>query len=95
MGTKSKIQFLPSKHPLFNEKGKDAFRLLSALLVAVLFFAVVFLLASCGEDERERFIWGDYEYVVLDDGTCEIVGYLGSELELSLPSAEIELSTVL
>ena len=37
------------------------------------------------ETESERFMSGDYEYIVLEDDTAEIVGYSGSEESLIIP----------
>ena len=52
------------------------------LLVISLIFA--FCLSAYAED-AEKFTSGDYEYVLLDDGTAEIVRYNGEEETLDVP----------
>ncbi len=36
---------------------------------------------------RQVFSSGDYDYVILEDGTAELVGYYGSEIEITLPTS--------
>ena len=56
-------------------------RTLSAVLIALLLLSLC--LTACAEEtQQETFISGDYEYVLLEDGTAEIVMYHGKENHL-------------
>lgn len=72
---------------------KNTQKLLSLLLGAVLAFSVfaaVPVTAGAAEisveSSGESIVSGDYEYIVLDDGTAEITGYTGTDTELVIPS---------
>lgn len=53
------------------------------LLVALL---LCFTLACAAEEAPTEYVSGDYTYVLLDDGTAEIVSYNGEEAKVILPS---------
>ena len=58
-----------------------------ALLAAL---AVIFALIFSDKGtppERTKYIHGDFEYVILDDGTLEITSYLGSETSVRVDTA--------
>ena len=59
----------------------------AVLLVAVISVAAIILLTDKSEPEQERFIYEDFEYVILEDGRLEITSYIGSELEVTVPDA--------
>ncbi|MBR3765521.1 MAG: leucine-rich repeat domain-containing protein [Clostridia bacterium] len=63
------------------------------LLLALL--AVVLLLAACAlaEDAPIVYTSGDFQYILLEDGTAEITGYSGKAAELTIP-AELDGHTV-
>lgn len=52
------------------------------LLIMLLCFGVFVGLA----EEAVRYTSGDYKYILLEDGTAEIVDYTGSETELTVPA---------
>lgn len=62
-------------------------------MLAVLFAALLALSMACAwaEEAAEPTVYtsGDWEYVLLEDGTAEIVGYDGRDKELTIP-AEID-----
>ena len=76
-------------------------KLISILVIAVL---VVTALASCGKIEDDgkakpvsiTFTDGDFEYVILDDGTAKITGFHpeGNYEELNIPSSFINQSVI-
>ena len=55
----------------------------------ILLFAVLIVLglSRAEQTEPEVFTSGDYQYVLLEDGTAEIVGYSGETEELVIPDA--------
>ena len=57
---------------------------LSILLTLVLVLQGLFLATALGEDETH--VSGDFEYVLLDDGTAEITAYTGSSAKLDIPA---------
>ncbi|MBQ1995805.1 MAG: hypothetical protein II237_06400, partial [Clostridia bacterium] len=52
---------------------------IALIMLAVALMAVCFVFGASAET------WGDYEYIVLEDGTVEITKYNGSETELVIP----------
>ena len=56
---------------------------LSFLLMALLFVAV--LMYAHAEEARETFTSGDFEYVLLENGTAEITRYNGEAVNLEIP----------
>jgi hypothetical protein len=71
------------------EKKQTVIMIVSAAVIALLTLGIVIALSLGGgaTPEREVFAHGDFRYVVLDDGSCEIVEYVGAEEALSIPSA--------
>ncbi len=62
-------------------KLKKSISLALALLMLLSVFTIVPLTASA-----ETYTSGDFEYVILEDGTAEITDYSGSETNLTIPS---------
>ena len=62
----------------------------AALVIAFLALLVWFLVDSFVRNEppaRDVYVFEDYEYVVLPDETIEIVEYIGSDMQVTVPSA--------
>ena len=59
-----------------------------ALLMALLMAAAMLTLALA-QDQPTKYTSGDYIYILLEDGTAEIVDYTGNATELAIP-AEID-----
>lgn len=59
---------------------------LSLILTAVLIFSVIASGGITAFAESEIIEDGDYDYILLDDGTYELAGYYGSDKDLVLPS---------
>ena len=60
---------------------------LTLLLALALLLACAAPLSPAAAEERHTFVCGDFAYVLLPDGTAEIVGYTGTtEQELALPA---------
>ena len=60
----------------------------TAVLLLVLLMIVPFFTGAEGTDgmqEPARYTYGDYEYIVLEDGTAEIVRCSNAEGELAIP----------
>ena len=55
------------------------------MLVCVLLLAALYVFAQAEEAEPETFTSGDYEYILLEDGTAEITKYNGKATHLLLP----------
>ncbi len=64
---------------------KNIVSLLLSVIIVLSVFAAVPITANAQETTEYRS--GDYEYIVLADGTAEITDYSGSETELTIPSA--------
>ena len=63
--------------------------IISIVMMTCMCAAVVTVFADeqeTEEIEQETFVSGDYEYIVLEDGTVEITGYSGSEQILIIPN---------
>ena len=58
---------------------------MASILCLMLVGTVCIWAREVEETESERFMSGDYEYIVLEDDTAEIVGYSGSEESLIIP----------
>ena len=56
-------------------------------LIATLALALLLCCSVCLAEEAkpETFTSGDYQYVLLEDGTAEIIAYTGEEAEVSIP----------
>ena len=59
--------------------------IVASILCLMLVGTVCIWAREAEETESERFMSGDYEYIVLEDDTAEIVGYSGSEESLIIP----------
>lgn len=57
-----------------------------ALFLAILLVFSTVCIASAADKEPTPITSGDYQYVVLDDGTAEITKYTGSEASLTIPT---------
>ena len=62
-------------------------KILAVIMASILCLKLVGCIGAreAEETESERFMSGDYEYIVLEDDTAEIVGYSGSEESLIIP----------
>ena len=58
----------------------------SVLILAGVIALAVYLLSDA-PPTREVFRFGDYKYVILEDGTVEIAEYVGTQTEIELPFA--------
>ena len=60
-------------------------KLLKTLLVCLLCFAMI---SACAEEaaKPEPITSGEYQYILLEDGTAEITGYNGSAAQLEIPA---------
>ncbi len=69
---------------------KHAKQALAVILSLELMLSLVVLPSAAVESTAvssgEALVFGDYEYIILDDGTVEITGYTGSDTELIIPS---------
>lgn len=63
---------------------KTTKKFLSLVLVLIMLFTAVPMTDLSIEASAEK--WGDYSYIVLDDGTIEITEYTGKATELTIPS---------
>lgn len=54
-----------------------------ALLMVVVMMCACWT-GACAAEERETFTSGDYEYALLDDGTVEIIRYIGKTKNLAI-----------
>ena len=63
---------------------KTTKRILSLVLTVIMLFSVVPMTDLGIEASAEK--WGDYSYIVLDDGTVTITEYTGNATELTIPS---------
>lgn len=72
---------------------KHARQALAVVLMLTLMLSLVVLPSAAVESTAvssgEALVFGDYEYIILDDGTAEITVYTGSDTEIVIPS-EIE-----
>ena len=71
------------------DKKQTVIMIVAATVIALLTLGIVLAVSfgGGGAPEREVFAHGDFRYVVLDDGSCEIVEYVGAEDEISIPAA--------
>ena len=58
---------------------------LLAFLLTISLFVPVFPFVQAEEEKPETFRNGDWEYIILEDGTAEIARYNGNEAALSVP----------
>ena len=55
--------------------------------ILILFCGMMCASVAADEPEAEKYICGDYEYVLLGDGTAEISGYTGEESDVMIPES--------
>ena len=63
---------------------------LAIILILIMLFSCITF--AYGENEPTFYTSGDYEYILLEDGTAEITGYHGEADVLAIPSAVDEFS---
>lgn len=57
------------------------------LLIAFVLFAFCILFSAAAQEERTVHVSGDYEYVLLENGTAEITSYKGKAENLTIPGS--------
>ncbi len=65
---------------------KKSISMALALLMFVTVFSIVPLTAGAEEKEDAVYTSGDYNYLLCEDGTAEIIGYKGSDQKIVVPS---------
>ena len=56
------------------------------MITLILALCLMCVYAPAEEEEREIFTCGDYQYILLDNGTVEITEYSGTDKELIIPN---------
>ena len=72
---------------MLKDKRKVIFISLASLLLIAALVVTVVLLCRRGSEDREVFIYEDFEYVILENGRIEIISYLGDDYEIKIPTA--------
>lgn len=65
---------------------KGAFHMKNMLTVILILLLTLALTCALAEDEQTVYTSGDYEYILLADGTAEITGYYGDSDDLLIPA---------